>query len=55
MADGVEFVVAAYAVIWLGMLLYVLSVGLKLARMAREVELLGRILGDDDSPEADEA
>lgn len=47
MDDGAQFVVAAYAVIWVGLLLYIMSIGLKLARMAREIELIGRLVGDD--------
>ena len=47
MDGGVEFVVAAYAVIWVGLLLYIMSIGLKLARMAREIELIGRLVGDE--------
>ncbi len=47
MDDGAQFVVAAYAVIWVGLLLYIVSIGLKLARMAREIELIGRLVGED--------
>lgn len=47
MDDGAQFVVAAYAVIWVGLLLYIMSIGLKLARMAREIELIGRLVGED--------
>lgn len=51
MDDGAQFVVAAYAVIWVGLLLYIMSIGLKLARMAREIELIGRLVGDDVVPD----
>ena len=51
MDDGAQFVVAAYAVIWVGLLLYIMSIGLKLARMAREIELIGRLVGEDVVPD----
>lgn len=41
-----EYVVAAYAVIWFVLLLYVLNVGLRTARIGRETELLTRILDE---------
>lgn len=41
-----EYVVAAYAVIWFVLLLYVLNVGLRTARIGRETELLARILDE---------
>lgn len=56
-----EYVVAAYAVIWFMLMLYVVSLGMRTARLAREAELLARILaeregaGAGDGPVADEA
>lgn len=47
MSSGSQYVVAAYAVIWFGLLMYVVTVGLRTARLAREVELLARIVGSD--------
>ena len=41
MGRGVQFVVAAYAVIWVVLVLYVVSMGLRTARLAREAELRG--------------
>lgn len=44
MSSGTQYVVAAYAVIWFGILLYVVVAGARTARIARELELLSRIL-----------
>ena len=41
-----EYVVAAYAVIWFVLLMYVVAVGLRTARVARETELMARILAE---------
>lgn len=41
-----EYVVAAYAVIWFVLMLYVVSVGLRTARLARETELMTRVLAE---------
>jgi len=43
MSTGAQYVVAAYAVIWFVLLLYVLAIGGRTARIAREVELLARL------------
>lgn len=47
-----EYVAAAYGVILFGLLMYVVAIGLKSARMAREAELLALLVerpgGDDD-------
>ncbi len=43
MSTGSQYVVAAYAVIWFVLLLYVLVIGARTARIAREVELLARL------------
>lgn len=55
MSSGAQFVVASYAVILFGLVMYVVVLALKSARISREVELLSRILerrqGD---PTADE-
>jgi CcmD family protein len=59
MSTGSQYVVAAYAVIWFILLLYVVVLASRTARMGREVELLGRLLdrsahppdGDDRRPE----
>jgi CcmD family protein len=51
MSSGAQFVVAAYAVIWVILLLYVVAMGLRTARLAREAELLVRLL-DERSPAA---
>lgn len=39
-----EYVAAAYGVILFGLLMYVVAVGLKSARMAREAELLALLV-----------
>lgn len=46
-----EYVAAAYGVILFGLLMYVVAVGLKSARMAREAELLALLVerADDDA------
>ena len=46
MSSGTQFVVAAYAVIWVILVLYVVSMGLRTARLAREAELLVRLLDE---------
>lgn len=55
MSSGAQFVVASYAVILFGLVMYVVVQALKSARISREVEMLSRILerqhGD---PTADE-
>jgi CcmD family protein len=38
-----EYVLAAFAVVWFVLLVYVAFVGLRTARIAREVELLTRL------------
>lgn len=44
MSSGAQFVVAAYAVILFGLVMYVVILALKSARISREVELLSRVL-----------
>lgn len=46
-----EYVVAAYAVIWFVLMLYVVSIGLRTARIGRETELLARILAEREAGE----
>lgn len=58
MSSGAQFVVAAYAVILFALVMYVVVLALKSARIAREVELLSRILDrdrDDPASRADDA
>lgn len=57
MSGGSQYVVAAYAVIWFLLMLYVVVIGTRTARLARDAELLSRLLderrGDDaESPAA---
>lgn len=51
MSDGAKFVVAAYAVIWILLLFYVIVVAARTQRMSREIELLGRLV-ERTEPEA---
>ncbi|MCC6830987.1 MAG: CcmD family protein [Thermoleophilia bacterium] len=46
MSGGDQYVVAAYAVIWVVLLLYVVVNGMKTARLAREAELLSRLVAE---------
>ena len=53
MSGGDQYVVAAYAVIWVVLMLYVVMNGMKTAKLAREAELLSRIVAERD-PDASE-
>ena len=44
MSTGAQYVVAAYGVVLFGLLLYVVVLGLRGARLAREAELLARLV-----------
>lgn len=44
MGEGTQYVVAAHAVIVAALLLYVVVVALRTARIAREAELLARLV-----------
>lgn len=46
MSGGSQYVVAAYAVIWFVVMLYVVVIGMRTARLARETELIGRLVAD---------
>lgn len=41
-----EYVVAAYAVIWVLLVLYVVAIGMRTSRLAREAELLARMIDE---------
>lgn len=43
MSTGAQYVVAAYGVVLFGLLMYVVVLGLRTARLAREAELLARL------------
>jgi CcmD family protein len=45
-SGGDQYVVAAYAVIWVILLLYVVLNGMKTAKLAREAELLSRLVAE---------
>lgn len=55
MDSGSEYVVAAYAVVMLALLVYVLVIALRTARIQREAELLARLVERElePSPEAE--
>ena len=54
MSSGAQFVVAAYAVVLFALLVYVLVLGLRTARVAREAELLARLVERDGPAPRDE-
>lgn len=49
MSDAGQYVVAAYAVIWFVLMLYVVVIGTKTARLARDAELLARLVEERES------
>jgi hypothetical protein len=51
--SGDEYVYAAYGVVLFALLLYVVVVGLRSARTAREAELMARLVEREVRPEAD--
>jgi CcmD family protein len=44
MSTGAQYVVAAYGVVLIGLLVYVVVLGMRTARLAREAELLARLV-----------
>ena len=44
MSTGAQYVVAAYGVVLFAVLMYVVVIGLKSARLAREAELLAKLV-----------
>ena len=57
MSEGAKYVVAAYGVVLFALLVYVVAIGLKAGRMAREAELLARLVDRRAAPagEAEDA
>ncbi len=53
MNSGDEYVYATYGVILFALLLYVVVVGLRSARTAREAELMARLVERETPPEAE--
>ena len=51
MSTGAQYVVAAYGVVLFGLLMYVVVLGLRTARLAREAELLARLVEREPEPE----
>jgi hypothetical protein len=54
MSSGAQFVVAAYGVVLFALLVYVIVLGLRTARVAREAELLARLVEHDDAAAPDQ-
>jgi CcmD family protein len=48
-STGAQYVVAAYGVVLFGLLMYVVVLGLRTARLARETELLARLAERDEA------
>ncbi len=44
MSEGAKYVVGAYGVVLFALVMYVVAIGLKAGRMAREAELLARLV-----------
>lgn len=56
MSTGAQYVAAAYGVVLFALLMYVVVVGMKTARLARESEMLARLVERrTDEREVDEA
>ncbi len=54
MSSGAQFVVAAYGVVLFALLVYVVVLGLRTARVAREAELLARLVEREGAPAPEE-
>jgi CcmD family protein len=54
-STGAQYVVAAYGVVLFGLLMYVVVLGLRTARMAREAELLARLVERQPDPRREPA
>ena len=55
MSTGAQYVVAAYGVVLFGLLMYVVVLGLRTARVAREAELLARLVEREPEPRREPA
>ncbi len=55
MSTGAQYVVAAYGVVLFGLLMYVVVLGLRTARLAREAELLARLVEREPEPHREPA
>ncbi len=44
MSEGAKYVVAVYGVVLFALVMYVVAIGMKAGRMAREAELLARLV-----------
>jgi CcmD family protein len=52
-SSGADFVIAVYAVIWFVLLMYVVLLASRTARLSRQVELLSRLTGLHDEDDED--
>lgn len=52
MSEGAKYVVAAYGVVLFALVMYVVAIGMKAGRMAREAELLARLVERRVAPES---
>ncbi len=52
MSEGAKYVVAAYGVVLFALVMYVVAIGMKAGRMAREAELLARLVDRKVAPES---
>ena len=50
MSTGAQYVVAVYGVVLFALLVYVVVLGLRTARVAREAELLSRLVAREEAP-----
>ena len=55
MSTGAQFVVAAYGVVLFGLVMYLVAVGARSARLQREAELLARLVARETVPDAQPA
>ncbi|MFN8110239.1 MAG: CcmD family protein [Thermoleophilia bacterium] len=51
MSHDAQFVVAAYAVIWVALLLYIVMLGARTARLGRDAELMARLVREHEGPD----
>jgi hypothetical protein len=54
-STGAQYVVAAYGVVLFALLMYVVVLGLRTARLAREAELLARLVEREAEPQPEPA
>jgi hypothetical protein len=55
MSTGAQYVVAAYGVVLFGLVMYLVAVGTRSARIQREAELLARVVARETAPDSEPA